>query len=114
MEGFKGSVGLIRSVTRPFCSGCRRLRLTSEGKLRACLVEGGEVDVNAFLSGENDDPAALAKVFSGCAGMKPERHSGSFTGVMTPGKGPVTGYQYTGGIAVIQRGKPLHNYPACI
>lgn len=83
IEGFMGRVGLIRSITRPFCAGCRRLRLTSNGKLRACLVEGGEVDVNAFLSGENEDPDALAKVFSGCAGMKPERHSGSFTGVMT-------------------------------
>jgi GTP 3',8-cyclase len=56
-----GRVGLIASVSRPFCLSCNRLRLTSEGKLRNCLFALNEVDVKRYLRDETDD-ATLAKL----------------------------------------------------
>lgn len=41
----KGDVGFISSVTHPFCSACTRARLTSDGKLRLCLLREKEVDL---------------------------------------------------------------------
>ncbi len=44
-----GRVGIIASVSRPFCRSCNRLRLTAEGKLRNCLFALDEVDVKGLL-----------------------------------------------------------------
>ena len=41
----KGDLGFISSVTHPFCSACTRARLTSDGKLRLCLLREKEVDL---------------------------------------------------------------------
>ncbi len=41
----KGDVGLISSVTAPFCSACTRARLTADGRLRLCLLREKEVDL---------------------------------------------------------------------
>ncbi len=41
----KGEVGLISSVTVPFCSTCNRARLTADGRLRLCLLREKEVDL---------------------------------------------------------------------
>ncbi len=51
----RGTVGLIASVTKPFCLNCNRLRLTSEGKLRYCLFAIEETDVRALLRSGTDD-----------------------------------------------------------
>ena len=40
-----GIVGIIASVSRPFCMSCNRLRLTADGKLRNCLFSLEETDV---------------------------------------------------------------------
>jgi cyclic pyranopterin phosphate synthase len=56
-----GRVGMIASVSRPFCLSCNRLRLTCEGKLRNCLFALNEVDVKRYLRDRPDD-AALADV----------------------------------------------------
>ncbi len=44
-----GRVGMIASVSRPFCMSCNRLRLTSDGKLRNCLFALNETDVRDML-----------------------------------------------------------------
>jgi cyclic pyranopterin phosphate synthase len=44
-----GRVGIIASVSRPFCMSCNRLRLTADGKLRNCLFALDEVDVKGLL-----------------------------------------------------------------
>lgn len=44
-----GRVGLIASVSRPFCRKCNRLRLTADGKVRNCLFALDEVDVKGLL-----------------------------------------------------------------
>jgi cyclic pyranopterin phosphate synthase len=51
----KGRIGLIASVSRPFCRSCNRLRLTSDGQLRNCLFALDEVDVKGLLRGAADD-----------------------------------------------------------
>ena len=42
-----GRVGIIASVSRPFCMSCNRVRLTADGKLRNCLFALDEVDRQA-------------------------------------------------------------------
>jgi cyclic pyranopterin phosphate synthase len=55
-----GRVGIIASVSRPFCLSCNRVRLTADGKLRNCLFALTEVDVKHYLRQRHDD-AALAE-----------------------------------------------------
>lgn len=49
-----GTVGVIASVSRPFCLNCNRIRLTSDGKLRYCLFAHDETDVREALRSAND------------------------------------------------------------
>ncbi len=55
-----GEIGVIASVTRPFCAGCDRVRLTAEGMFRNCLFAVRETDLRAILrgGGSDDDVAA--------------------------------------------------------
>ncbi|MFF2078805.1 GTP 3',8-cyclase MoaA [Kitasatospora sp. NPDC058162] len=48
-------IGVIASVTRPFCGGCDRVRLTADGQLRNCLFATEESDLRALLRGGADD-----------------------------------------------------------
>jgi len=58
-----GKVGVIASVTRPFCASCDRVRLTAEGSLRSCLFAVRERDLREVLrGGGTDDDLALAIV----------------------------------------------------
>jgi cyclic pyranopterin phosphate synthase len=50
-----GEVGVIPSVTRPFCDSCDRIRLTAEGQLRSCLFAVDEIDLRELLRGGADD-----------------------------------------------------------
>ncbi|HYA45903.1 MAG TPA: GTP 3',8-cyclase MoaA [Acidimicrobiales bacterium] len=56
----RGTVGVVASVTRPFCDSCDRVRLTAEGALRSCLFAVREADLRAVLrgGGSDDDLAA--------------------------------------------------------
>ncbi|MBI2177147.1 MAG: radical SAM protein, partial [Candidatus Tectomicrobia bacterium] len=51
----KGEVGVIASVTRPFCSACNRLRLTAEGMVRTCLFSNVEHNLKTLLRREASD-----------------------------------------------------------
>jgi cyclic pyranopterin phosphate synthase len=53
----KGSIGIIASISRPFCSHCNRIRLTADGKLRNCLFAIEETDLKPLLRGEASDEA---------------------------------------------------------
>lgn len=68
-----GRVGIIASVSRPFCMQCNRLRLTADGKLRYCLFALEEMDVKSLLRGGGTD-AALADVFRRNVAAKWEGH----------------------------------------
>jgi cyclic pyranopterin phosphate synthase len=54
-----GTVGVIPSVTKPFCGDCDRVRLTADGQLRTCLFSTDEFDLQAAIRrGETDDDLA--------------------------------------------------------
>jgi cyclic pyranopterin phosphate synthase len=57
-----GTVGVIASVTRPFCDSCDRIRLTAEGQLRNCLFSVRETDLRAILRGGGSDDDLAAAV----------------------------------------------------
>ncbi|WP_343654826.1 GTP 3',8-cyclase MoaA [Paraburkholderia caribensis] len=51
-----GSIGVISSVTQPFCGGCTRLRLSSDGRLYTCLFASRGLDIrNPIRSGLSDE-----------------------------------------------------------
>jgi cyclic pyranopterin phosphate synthase len=50
-----GDVGVIASVSEPFCGHCDRIRMTAEGKLRTCLFALEEFDLRAILRGDAPD-----------------------------------------------------------
>ncbi len=52
-----GRVGIIASISRPFCMSCNRIRLTAEGKVRNCLFALEESDVKGLLRSGGSDEA---------------------------------------------------------
>jgi cyclic pyranopterin phosphate synthase len=60
----KGEIGLIASVTAPFCRGCDRARLSAEGRLYTCLFAGQGLDLKGLLrSGHTDADLASLLAF---------------------------------------------------
>jgi len=57
-----GTVGLIASVSRPFCGNCNRLRITADGKLRYCLFAVEEDDVKSLMRGGGSDVEIAALI----------------------------------------------------
>jgi cyclic pyranopterin phosphate synthase len=53
VDGGPATVGIIASVTRPFCAACDRLRLTADGQLRNCLFARDELDLRTALRDES-------------------------------------------------------------
>ena len=53
VNGGPARVGIIASVTRPFCGDCDRLRLTSDGQIRSCLFARTETDLRSILRDNN-------------------------------------------------------------
>ncbi len=59
VDGGPGTVGVIGSVTRPFCGDCDRVRLTADGQVRNCLFAREESDLRTALrAGADDDEIA--------------------------------------------------------
>ena len=50
-----GDVGVIASVTEPFCGDCDRVRITAEGQFRTCLFSTDEFDLRAIMRGGGSD-----------------------------------------------------------
>lgn len=57
-----GEFGIIASVTRPFCSGCTRMRLSPEGQLYTCLFASGGFDLRQMLRGGATDEEICASI----------------------------------------------------
>ena len=70
IPGALGTIGFISPLGEHFCQNCNRLRLTSDGKLRSCLVIPAEVSLrDAVRSG-----GALEEFFQQAIAQKPEHH----------------------------------------
>lgn len=73
IKGGQGEIGFINPVSEHFCSTCNRLRLTSDGKLRACLLNEAEIDLKKALR-ENCSDAELEKLIWDAVLLKPKKH----------------------------------------
>src|SRR4051794_9600353 len=69
-----GEIGVIASVTRPFCGGCTRARLSAEGKLFTCLFAVAGHDLRAPLRGGASD-AEIAAAIGAIWRMREDRYS---------------------------------------
>ena len=59
VDGGPATVGIIASVSAPFCAACDRVRLTADGQVRNCLFARGEVDLRGPLrEGASDEELA--------------------------------------------------------
>jgi cyclic pyranopterin phosphate synthase len=78
-----GRLGVIASVTRPFCRECDRLRLTADGQLRTCLFAQTETDLRGPLrSGASDEE--LAAVIIDAVAEKQAGHGIGSAGFVQP------------------------------
>ncbi len=69
-----GEIGVIPSVTQPFCASCDRLRLTADGQLRSCLFSQDDHDLRDLLRrGASDDEISTA--IEACVAAKAEGHA---------------------------------------
>lgn len=73
IKGAAGEVGFISALSRHFCGRCNRLRLTSDGRLRACLLSDQATDIKTPMrNGASDD--ALAELFTQTVMQKGQEH----------------------------------------
>jgi cyclic pyranopterin phosphate synthase len=73
VDGGPAKLGIIASVTAPFCGACDRLRLTADGQIRNCLFATDESDLRSVLrSGASD--ARLAEVWQAAVAGKKKGH----------------------------------------
>ena len=68
-----GSVGIIASVTAPFCSDCDRTRITADGRLMTCLFSSTETDLRGPMRAGADDDE-LIRIWAGATWFKPRAH----------------------------------------
>jgi GTP 3',8-cyclase len=61
-EDGRGAIGVIPSVTNPFCGNCDRVRVTAEGQFRTCLFAIDEFDLRAILRGGGSDDDLAAEI----------------------------------------------------
>lgn len=73
-SGRRGRVGLISPISHHFCDQCNRLRLTSEGKLRSCLLHDGESDLKSVLR-EGGSDTDIEDTFRQAIFHKPKGHN---------------------------------------
>jgi len=82
LPGARGTIGFITPMTEHFCHSCNRLRLTSDGQLRPCLLDDDEVNLKeALRNGASTDE--LKQLIQQAVTMKRERHH--LTGGLAPG-----------------------------
>ncbi|GAA1031367.1 GTP 3',8-cyclase MoaA [Virgisporangium ochraceum] len=73
VDGGPAKVGVIASVTRPFCGACDRTRLTADGAIRSCLFSTTETDLRTMMR-EGADDARLAAAWAGAMWAKKPGH----------------------------------------
>lgn len=83
IAGWQGRLGFIDPVSAPFCGACSRMRLTSDGKLRPCLLTDRELDIRQALHA--DEPIAAI-----CDAFLVAAHRKVASGITTPVERPRT------------------------
>lgn len=85
VNGGPDRVGVIGSVTRPFCGACDRTRLTADGQIRTCLFAREESDLRAAMRSGADD-AELAERWRLAMAAKPAGHGIDDPGFLQPSR----------------------------
>jgi GTP 3',8-cyclase len=84
-DGAPGAIGVIASVTEPFCDTCNRLRLTSDGQFRSCLFSLDEANLrDPMRAGATDDE--LAALIRDAVWRKWEGHRINHPDFVRPGR----------------------------
>ncbi len=83
--GASGTIGFITPMTEHFCGTCNRLRLTSDGQLRPCLLDEDEVDLKAALR-NGASIEELRKLIRRAVSMKRKRHHLAEGAITTEGR----------------------------
>jgi GTP 3',8-cyclase len=89
LDGGPATVGVIASVTAPFCGDCDRLRLTADGQLRNCLFSTTEYDLLPVLRGSAPEPVdeAIDRVLRACVHGKLPGHAINDPSFLQPARG---------------------------
>ncbi|MCC7401896.1 MAG: GTP 3',8-cyclase MoaA [Chitinophagaceae bacterium] len=74
IPGHKGTFAIISTMSHPFCSGCNRLRLTTDGKMKNCLFSKTETDILGALRKGYD----IVPLIKQCVWEKEEMQGGQF------------------------------------
>jgi GTP 3',8-cyclase len=85
VDGGPHRIGVIGSVTRPFCGSCDRVRLTADGQVRNCLFATTETDLRALLRAGATD-AQLATAWRGAVAVKLPGHGINDPGFLQPAR----------------------------
>jgi len=79
----RGRVGIIRSVTAPFCEACNRIRITADGAVRNCLFATSETPLRGLIrAGASDED--LMSAIRGCLTGKAKAHGIDQDGFQPP------------------------------
>jgi len=72
IENFLGKLGIVSTVTNPFCDSCNRIRLTANGRIKNCLFSGGEVNLLKQLRLGNEMEPVIREALN----LKKEKRGG--------------------------------------
>lgn len=71
VEGHRGSIGVISSISQPFCDQCNRLRITADGKFKVCLNSAREVSLDNTMTDKELLDTVKTELLN-----KPKEHGG--------------------------------------
>lgn len=80
-----GHLGVIASVTAPFCGACDRTRITADGQMRTCLFSRTETDLRTPLRAGAPDEE-IAELWAGAQGRKAAAHGIGEAGFVQPAR----------------------------
>jgi cyclic pyranopterin phosphate synthase len=78
-----GRIGIIRSISSPFCASCNRLRITADGAIRNCLFAQSETPLREMMRGSATDDELLAEIRN-CVMAKAAAHGINQEGFVPP------------------------------
>lgn len=77
------NIGVISAISRHFCAGCNRVRLTARGDLHLCLGQDNSISLRDALRGNHDDEY-MKKIIRKAIALKPRQHNFNNNGVAVP------------------------------
>ena len=76
VAGYEGQFGYISSMSKHFCGGCNRIRLTADGHLKVCLFDNREVNLKEMLEDYSVSDEQIVSIIEEALGKKHFSHGG--------------------------------------